>query len=185
MSLLSRNVAGQTKKSVSTASLFLAWAVGNMIGPQVFQSKDAPRYFTCFSVHMGCYGCIIILLGILRWHLRCENIKRDLLQVMLQIFRYYGWSSSTDLKLQEEDWRASEANLGNAFDDLTDKENLSFRYRYWKLSWKRLDDMHSGWVSPRNVQRASSILFYLNAFFTYLNSLKFMWEQGNDTPKPK
>ncbi|OQE15678.1 hypothetical protein PENSTE_c027G09092 [Penicillium steckii] len=110
MSLLSRNVAGQTKKSVSTASLFLAWAVGNMIGPQVFQSKDAPRYFTCFSVHMGCYGCIIILLGILRWHLRCENIKRDL--------------------LQEEDWRASEANLGNAFDDLTDKENLSFRYRY-------------------------------------------------------
>ncbi|KAJ5966310.1 MFS general substrate transporter [Penicillium waksmanii] len=110
MSLLSRNVAGQTKKSVSTASLFLAWAVGNMIGPQVFQSKDAPRYFTCFSVHMGCYACIIILLGVLRWHLVRENNKRDL--------------------LQEEDWRASEANLDNAFDDLTDRENLSFRYKY-------------------------------------------------------
>ena len=81
MSLLSRNVAGQTKKSVSTASLFLAWAVGNMIGPQVFQSKDAPRYFTCFSVHMGCYIAIIILLGALRWHLKRENNKRDLLQV--------------------------------------------------------------------------------------------------------
>ncbi|KAJ5397544.1 hypothetical protein N7509_005657 [Penicillium cosmopolitanum] len=110
MSLLSRNVAGQTKKSVSTASLFLAWAVGNMIGPQVFQSKDAPRYFTCFSVHMGCYACIVILLGVLRWHLIRENNKRDL--------------------LQEEDWRASEANLDNAFDDLTDRENLSFRYKY-------------------------------------------------------
>ncbi|CAI7597436.1 unnamed protein product [Penicillium pancosmium] len=81
MSLLSRNVAGQTKKSVSTASLFLAWAVGNMIGPQVFQSKDAPRYFTCFSVHMGCYACLVILLGVLRWHLIRENNKRDLLQV--------------------------------------------------------------------------------------------------------
>ncbi|KAJ5689527.1 hypothetical protein N7462_003919 [Penicillium macrosclerotiorum] len=56
MSLLSRNVAGQTKKSVSTASLFFAWA--------------------------------------------------------------------------EEDWRASEMNLHNAFDDLTDRENLSFRYKY-------------------------------------------------------
>ncbi|KAJ5288717.1 MFS general substrate transporter [Penicillium angulare] len=110
MSLLSRNVAGQTKKSVSTASLFLAWAVGNMIGPQVFQSKDAPRYFTCFSVHMGCYVGIIILLAILRWHLKRQNMKRDL--------------------LQENDSRASEANLDNAFDDLTDRENPSFRYQY-------------------------------------------------------
>ncbi|KAJ5775675.1 uncharacterized protein N7511_000686 [Penicillium nucicola] len=110
MSLLSRNVAGQTKKSISTASLFFAWAVGNMIGPQVFQSKDAPRYFTCFSVHMGCYGCIIILLVLLRWYLKRENARKD--------------------ALQEQDWRASEMNLDNAFDDLTDKENLSFRYQY-------------------------------------------------------
>ncbi|KAJ5116238.1 MFS general substrate transporter [Penicillium angulare] len=110
MSLLSRNVAGQTKKSVSTASLFLAWAVGNMIGPQVFQSKDAPRYFTCFSVHMGCYIVIIILLALLRWYLKWQNMKRD--------------------QLQENDPRASELNLDNAFDDLTDGENLSFRYKY-------------------------------------------------------
>ncbi|KAJ5851757.1 uncharacterized protein N7529_011142 [Penicillium soppii] len=110
MSLLSRNVAGQTKKSVSTASLFFAWAVGNMIGPQVFQSKDAPRYFTCFSVHMGCYGVIVILLLSLRWYLKSENARKD--------------------AFQEQDWRASEMNLDNAFDDLTDKENLSFRYHY-------------------------------------------------------
>lgn len=81
MSLLSRNVAGQTKKSVSTASLFFAWAVGNMIGPQVFQSTDAPRYFRCFSVHMGCYGLIICLLLILRTYLKRENKRRDSLQV--------------------------------------------------------------------------------------------------------
>jgi hypothetical protein len=85
MSLLSRNVAGQTKKSVSTASLFFAWAVGNMIGPQVFQSKDAPRYFTCFSVHMGCYGVIIILLLSLRWYLKSENARKDALQVSFSV----------------------------------------------------------------------------------------------------
>ncbi|KAK9379068.1 major facilitator superfamily domain-containing protein [Kockiozyma suomiensis] len=110
MSTLARNVAGQTKKSVSTASLFLAWAVGNMIGPQVFKSNQAPRYFTGFAVHMGCYAVIIILLCALGWYLRKENRRRD--------------------ALQEVDWRASEANLDNAFDDLTDKENLSFRYMY-------------------------------------------------------
>lgn len=81
MSMLARNVAGQTKKSVSTASLFVAWAVGNTIGPQVFQSKDAPRYFTCFSVHMGCYGAIIILLVVLWLHLRNENKKKEAVQV--------------------------------------------------------------------------------------------------------
>ncbi|CAI7658586.1 unnamed protein product [Penicillium bialowiezense] len=110
MSLLSRNVAGQTKKSVSTASLFFAWAVGNMIGPQVFQSKDAPRYFTCFSVHMGCYGVLIILLLTLRWHLKRQNSMKD--------------------ALQDQDWSANAMNLDNAFDDLTDRENLSFRYHY-------------------------------------------------------
>lgn len=81
MSMLARNVAGQTKKSVSTASLFVAWAVGNTIGPQVFQSKDAPRYFTCFSVHMGCYGAIIILLVVLWLYLRNENKKKEAVQV--------------------------------------------------------------------------------------------------------
>lgn len=81
-----------------------------MIGPQVFQSKDAPRYFICFSVHMACYAVIIGLLLMLRWHLKKENRKKD--------------------NLQEADWRASEINLDNAFDDLTDKENMSFRYEY-------------------------------------------------------
>ena len=80
-SMLARNVAGQTKKLLSTASLFVAWAVGNTIGPQVFQSKDAPRYFTCFSVHMGCYGAIIIPLVVLWMYLRSENKKKEAVQV--------------------------------------------------------------------------------------------------------
>ncbi|KAK7203704.1 major facilitator superfamily domain-containing protein [Myxozyma melibiosi] len=110
MSMLARNVAGQTKKSLASATLFLAWAVGNMIGPQVFKSSEAPRYVTGFSVHMGCYGVIYGTLIYLRFYLKKENAKRD--------------------ALQDEDWRASEANVENAFDDLTDKENPSFRYVY-------------------------------------------------------
>ncbi|CAK7204676.1 hypothetical protein SEUCBS139899_007435 [Sporothrix eucalyptigena] len=108
MAAVARNVAGQTKKSVSTAALFVAWAVGNIIGPQLFQSKDAPRYFTCFSVQMGCYVLDLILLSILWWYLRRENAKKDAVQVV--------------------DESAAETNLSNAFDDLTDKENPNFRY---------------------------------------------------------
>lgn len=34
-SLISRNIAGQTKKSTTLAITFLAWAAGNMTAPQV------------------------------------------------------------------------------------------------------------------------------------------------------
>lgn len=43
MSMISRNIAGQTKKSVVVAANFVSWAAGNAIGPQVFLSWDSPR----------------------------------------------------------------------------------------------------------------------------------------------
>lgn len=41
-SLLSRNVAGQTKKSTTLTITFVAWAAGNMTAPQVSRSST-PR----------------------------------------------------------------------------------------------------------------------------------------------
>lgn len=44
MSLLSRNVAGQTKKSVAVTMNFVAWAAGNAIGKFfLFFSSSTPR----------------------------------------------------------------------------------------------------------------------------------------------
>jgi len=43
MSMISRNVAGQTKKTVVVAANFCAWCAGNAAGPQVFLTYDAPR----------------------------------------------------------------------------------------------------------------------------------------------
>lgn len=40
-SLISRNVAGQTKKSTTLAITFVAWAAGNMAAPQVYLSSNA------------------------------------------------------------------------------------------------------------------------------------------------
>ncbi|CRK48262.1 hypothetical protein BN1723_020500, partial [Verticillium longisporum] len=36
LSLISRNIAGQTKKTVAVAMNFIFWAAGNAVGPQVF-----------------------------------------------------------------------------------------------------------------------------------------------------
>lgn len=42
--IIPSNVAGRTKKSVTATVLFVAYCVGNSIGAQLFQAKDAPRY---------------------------------------------------------------------------------------------------------------------------------------------
>jgi len=52
MTLITRNIAGQTKKSVVIAANFIAWSAGNAAGPQVFLPWDVPRYFIAFSTHM-------------------------------------------------------------------------------------------------------------------------------------
>ncbi|KAJ5657891.1 2-ketogluconate transporter [Penicillium longicatenatum] len=111
LSLISRNVAGQTKKSTVIAANFIAWAIGNAIGPQIFRSKDAPRYFTAFSVHLGCYTILEFILLFLRFHLKKQNTMKDQLQGV-------------------EDVESPDNGDLDGFEDLTDKENLRFRYVY-------------------------------------------------------
>lgn len=110
LSLLSRNVAGQSKKSFVTASNFVGWAVGNCVGPQVFISTDAPRYLTAFGTHLGCYGALIALLIFMRLWLMRENRRKD--------------------KLIASGMSHEDKELKHAFEDLTDQENVNFRYMY-------------------------------------------------------
>lgn len=127
LSLLSRNIAGQTKKMVTLTLTFIMWAVGNTVGmspklspwkgnkfntsagPQVFLAWDGPRYFIAFATHLGCYSVLVAVLVVLRWYLQKQNSYRDRMAAE---------------GVQEADPK----DRSRAFDDLTDKENLSFRY---------------------------------------------------------
>jgi hypothetical protein len=111
LSLISRNVGGSTKKGIVVTCNFVAWAVGNSIGPQVYLKWDAPKYFIAFSVHLGCYTLLLCIIAFLRWHLIRENKKKDALAAA-------GVSEAAD------------DNMTHAFDDLTDRENPNFRYIY-------------------------------------------------------
>lgn len=44
LSLVSSNFAGFTKKSTVTAILFIGYCVGNIAGPQLFKTNEAPKY---------------------------------------------------------------------------------------------------------------------------------------------
>ncbi|CRG92605.1 putative transporter C417,10 [Talaromyces islandicus] len=111
LSMVSRNIAGQTKKASVVAATFIAWAAGNAVGPQVFLERDAPRYFIAFSVHLVCYSLMLIAIFFLRWWLKRENAKKDAL-------------------LQTDMPEAGDPNMVHAFEDRTDRENVNFRYVY-------------------------------------------------------
>ncbi|KAK9378442.1 major facilitator superfamily domain-containing protein [Kockiozyma suomiensis] len=110
LSMLSRNVAGQTKKTCAIAMNFVGWAVGNTVGPQVFRTTDAPRYIIAFAVHMGCYGLLIIMLVFLRIWLKRQNTIKDQ--------KFLDGDAIPDI------------DLTHAFEDLTDMENPNFRYQF-------------------------------------------------------
>lgn len=44
LSLITSNVGGFTKKATVSAMLFVAYCTGNIIGPQLFLDKEAPKY---------------------------------------------------------------------------------------------------------------------------------------------
>ncbi|KAI0122569.1 MFS general substrate transporter [Daldinia grandis] len=111
-SLIPSNVAGRTKRTVVSSITFVGYCVGNMVGTQIFQAKDAPRYIP------GTIGCVICLgiqmLLILLWRvvLVMRNRRRD--------------RRMMELGISEED--SIKAGLEMGEQDHTDFENPYFRY---------------------------------------------------------
>ncbi|EHY61256.1 hypothetical protein HRR83_008955 [Exophiala dermatitidis] len=110
LSLVTRNVAGSTKKSVVISLTFISWAAGNAIGPQVFRSQDAPRYFPAFAVILSCFVALAVTLVLLRY--------------------YYIWQNSIkEGKIARGEALADEEGV-HGFEDVTDRANVNFRYVY-------------------------------------------------------
>lgn len=108
-SLPMANTSGHSKKLTMNAIFFLAYCVGNIIGPQAFQEDDAPTYSKGYE---GLLACLVVaIFSIAAYGLLCwwENRKRD---------RKRGVDGDTAI-IEE-----------SAFSDLTDKEKSGFRYTY-------------------------------------------------------
>ncbi|KAF5007873.1 hypothetical protein FDECE_5788 [Fusarium decemcellulare] len=99
------NVAGETKKSFMASAVFVAYCVGNIIGPQLVRSETKSQHYPeLWTGLIICYVITIIAASILYYLLRRDNLRR------------------TELSLD----KAEGDRL--AFKGLTDKENLYFRY---------------------------------------------------------
>ncbi|OOO08411.1 major facilitator superfamily MFS_1 [Aspergillus oryzae] len=112
LSMQVANTAGHTKKVVTNAVLFLGYCTGNIAGPFFYKESQKPTY------SLGIWSMIVshlieaVLISILGLLLRWENKKRDKIQSQME-----GGLEGRDLD-------------ATAFLDLTDRENLNFRYIY-------------------------------------------------------
>lgn len=111
ISLITRNIAGQTKKGICMAAVFIGWSAGNMTAPQIFQAKDAPRYMHGFLAHIIIYGVYLALVVLTRLLLVRRNNKKI-----------------TAAEISQEENGSTGVSHELAFADLTDAENPNFRY---------------------------------------------------------
>ncbi|KAL6244912.1 hypothetical protein RBB50_008440 [Rhinocladiella similis] len=108
LSMVSSNVAGFSKKSVASGMMFMAYTGGNIIGPFLFFPDQAPTYSSGFLGTGICFGIATVAMVTLRFVIIFENKRRDKVQGEAPAQHY-------------ED---------RSINDLTDKENLNFRYLY-------------------------------------------------------
>ncbi|CAK7204298.1 hypothetical protein SEUCBS139899_007053 [Sporothrix eucalyptigena] len=108
-SLLASNIGGYTKKSISNTMVFIAYSIGNIVSPQAFLTREAPRYQTGVAVTLASFCGAIFLLSILYFIYLFENRRRD------------REAANRPVPTEEEKLQA-------AFHDLTDNENKMMRY---------------------------------------------------------
>lgn len=109
LGMIQANVAGRTKRGVVTAALFVAYCVGNLVGPQLFFAWEAPHYRSGFVAMIVCFVAQVVILGAYWVVCRRENRKRD---------REYGQPGQD----------AGREQIEQGLSDLTDRENRHFRY---------------------------------------------------------
>jgi ACS family allantoate permease-like MFS transporter len=100
------NTAGHTKKVTVNALIFIAYCVSNIIAPQFFKSNQAPLYPLGMGAVLGSY--VLAMITIVMYAAYCwrENRRRDRIDAD----------------------KGGRVHADTDFRDLTDKQNIHFRY---------------------------------------------------------
>ncbi|TAQ83241.1 hypothetical protein B7494_g8433 [Chlorociboria aeruginascens] len=110
--LLTTNIAGHTKRSISNGIWFVFYAGGNIAGANIFFTREAPRYFSALTGLITCYCGLVVIALLLRQYMWWENRRRD--KVLGSVLRSVEG--------------ADEEGILEGFTDHSDKDNLHFWY---------------------------------------------------------
>lgn len=111
LALATANTSGKTKKAFVSSSMAVAFAVGNIVGPQFFRSDQSPTYELGIFAMLVCYiimvFCGIAYWGIILWLNRSRALERT------------GALDSCSVAVEDQEAL-----------DMTDRENVHFVYAY-------------------------------------------------------
>lgn len=101
---MASNIKGNTKKSTVSNMYFVSYAIAAIAAPQLWLTKDSPRFTKGLIADMFSFAALITLFMVFRLYCACENRKRD----------------------QAESVSDSQIAAGDS--DITDRQDLAFRY---------------------------------------------------------
>jgi len=104
------NTKGHTKKSTVNSTTLFASSVGDIVGGEIFQPKDAPSYIPGKISIMVLFSVQLVVILLLRWVTQRMNKKK--LACIDVIRRRRDWTGEDIQKEKNK----------HAFTDLTDKE---------------------------------------------------------------
>ncbi|KAH9873469.1 hypothetical protein IAQ61_004092 [Plenodomus lingam] len=111
--LMASNVKGNTKKSVVSAIFFVFYTIGCIVGPQLWQKPDAPRYVKGCITSLVSWVCLMVCLVTFYVTAKVSNRNRE--------------REMAELALREADGE----QIGVSVDsDVTEKHDKLFRYSY-------------------------------------------------------
>lgn len=135
MSMIQANFKGVTKKMTMTAILFFAYCAGNIAGPQLFKSTEAPTYDSAFRAIMICYSLVVGLCLALRIYLQWVNTRRQREEGIQGSAATSGVVAGGKMVDIDHTDNITGVVQGVAlrvedYDDVTDWKTIGFRYRY-------------------------------------------------------
>lgn len=127
------NTAGTTKKSVSMSLYNAAVSAGNIVGPLLFNSKDAPTYHPGLQACLGIF-CALVAIVLLQWgNLWFLNKMQSRRRVRNgKSANIVDYSMQTNFQgVQDQDTEgATRAGNDTTTEEITDRQNDEFVYIY-------------------------------------------------------
>ncbi|KAI1103629.1 MFS general substrate transporter [Jackrogersella minutella] len=134
-----QNTGGDTKKKTSSAMMFMGMCTGNIIGPLLYNTKDAPLYRPglianlVMFVTVGVLGLLIpmYLMFLNKWHgKKREEVGKQANVVDESMVRRRGMQDSKVVEIEHNEQVQRNIEDDNGLNDLPDLRNEDFIYVY-------------------------------------------------------
>ncbi|PVF93086.1 MFS general substrate transporter [Serendipita vermifera] len=130
LSWITTTTSGHTKKLTMHAMWLTGYSLGQMVSPQWWKNKYKPRNRVPWAILLTSLCCQVIIILTLRWYLNRCNKLRDAAAAAAtteeekEKYGEYGWLEVADPKTGV----MTKVRVEKRFLDMTDFENLNFRY---------------------------------------------------------